>query len=204
MRVKIPTVLFNDKPSVEECTWKMCSIAPVIPAMMPEPLKTRTSLLAPTSELESLPKASIRHGNWLDVASVKKLCAANKIAKPARGSGKVLPNGNRTILKRDWLRVLIAGFFPDMPQEDVQKLMAKLMGTWDPTRLACPKDVMDCVEGLDKEEQDQSFVKRVRELARKARDDAAEVQGRGALPARFAQCYYILHSLSPLCFCFGS
>ena len=166
---------------MEKCAWKMGPVSPVIPAMMPRDLKEHTSLLALTGEMEALPRASVRHGNWMNLANVKKMCEANGVAKPTEGTGKVGKNGKRSILKRDWVLVLLRGLFPTMDQEEMNNLLRKFMGTWDPSKMACPTEVMDCVEGLDHEEQDESYVKRVKDLARKARDASAEVQGRGLL-----------------------
>ncbi|CAE7587809.1 unnamed protein product [Symbiodinium sp. CCMP2592] len=186
-KLKVPSVLVNKDASVATCQWKMCAITPVIPALMPAELKHKTSLLTATGELESLPKASVRIGNWLSLENIKRLCKANGIAQPARGTGKPNAKGVRSVLKRDWARVLVSGFFPDLDEESVNEILRKFMGTWDPTKLACPSEVVECVEGLDAEERDQSYIKRVKELAQKAKEAAAEVQGRG-----FMACMYVV------------
>ena len=180
-KLKVPTVLFNKDANAATCPWKMCGITPVIPALMPAELKTHTSLLTATGELESLPKASVRLGNWLSLANIKKMCRANGIAQPERGTGKPNAKGVRSLLKRDWAQVLVRGFFPEMDEDSLKELLQRFMGTWDPTKMACPTEVVECVEGLDAEEQDQSYIKRVKELAQKAREATAELQGRGSL-----------------------
>ncbi|CAE7835620.1 unnamed protein product [Symbiodinium sp. CCMP2592] len=134
-KLKIPAVLINEDASIATCSWKMCSVTPVIPAMMPEQLKNLTSLLTPSSELEPLPKAAVRLGNWLDKATVRKLCLANGIAQPSQGTGKPGKKGVRSLRKADWVVALVRGMFPDMPEDEQHKILKMFMKTWDPRQL---------------------------------------------------------------------
>ena len=134
--------LLNTSASAEDdkCVWEGITVAPVIPALMPQMARLHNSVLK-AIHIEPLPKAAVRNGVYMDASTVKGVCSANKIF-PTEGSGKPNKNGKRNMVKIDWVKALVAHFFPLASEKDAELMVLGIMGVTKLTE-RCPDEVVD-------------------------------------------------------------
>ena len=147
-----PVWLFNTTASVTDNSRLACEVQLVPPAALPTEMRTHGSLLKALREPEPLVKAALRSGLTLDLPSLRQCCRENNAGQPVP-TGAVGKSGRRSVLKRDWVTLLMSKVFPDLSvdSEEYHKIFEGLAGKQKLLSEDIADEVLEGIRALDPE-----------------------------------------------------
>ena len=176
--------MFNSSCAEADCPWTACSVQAVPPCLVPAALQKHTSVLKQVTAPQSLVRHAVRHGIWLEAATLTKICKANAVPEPP-GTGAQQKNGRRNVLKRDWAEAALKKFASDLSAEERAHLLELMMGNPKATkkRSTCPEEVLQAMNCLDPDNASMPMFRELKHMAEQQTRENARA-GRGLSTAK--------------------